>query len=783
MLGNPGGPIQADLNATIDAQLTDAIRAKAEELDSDPVKIYQWVRNNIRFIPSHGSIQGADYTLAYGQGNSFDTSSLLIALLRAANIPARYAIGTVRIPADKAMNWVGNAKTPEAAGNLLGQGGIPNLALTSGGVIKQFEVEHIWVEAWIDYLPSRGAKHTKGDSWIPMDASFKQYEFTEGLDLETAVPFDAQALVDNIQQQAIINEDEGWVQNVPQQAVETAINDYQTQLEDFINSQHPDATVGDVLGTSDIKTVIRESLSASLPYELRTRKLVSSELSDHQRWKFKYQLNYPVYGQAGETLLQISEPTVSLIGKKLALSFKPDTEADEETLASYLPEPDVDGNIDPATIPESLPGYLIHLRAEFNVGDEVTTAINPAAMGTQLLSEMGYWQPGRGWKTSKNNPIAGEYRAIALDLQGISQQQAQALQNDLEATKAKIEAEDFSNLTKQDLVGDLLYSTIFSYFALNNVQDDIAAEQANIINYRAPSYGIFKTNLQPSYWFGTPRDVKTTGLAMDVDHMSSYRVAEDNDPEAKVNFNKLTGKRYSEMEHIIPVNMFSSQGQRAQGISAVKALAMASAEGQQIFTITNENLETALASIILAEDTETEIRNSVNAGYVVTAHEKQINFNGWLGEGYIITDPVTGDAAYKISGGGNGGFILLVGMLMIAILAVIVVSSMVAGPFTFFLGAVGLVLLYKQANDFTKKWSDTVSSNCSDDEKTKILNGDLFLLFGELLGVLIFRNMKGGKTENEKELLDVFQLLIIDIQSFIWGEMSETIDKNRVEQC
>jgi len=29
------------------------------------------------------------------------------------------------------------------------------------------------------------------------------------------VPFDAQALVDNIQQQAVINEDEGWVQNVP----------------------------------------------------------------------------------------------------------------------------------------------------------------------------------------------------------------------------------------------------------------------------------------------------------------------------------------------------------------------------------------------------------------------------------------------------------------------------------------------------------------------------------------------------------------------------------------
>lgn len=52
---------------------------------------------------------------------------------------------------------------------------------------------------------------------------------------------------------------------------------------------------------------------------------------------------------------------------------------------------------------------------------------------------------------------------------------------------------------------------------------------------------------------------------------------------------------------------------------------------------------------------EVEIRNSVNAGKVVTAYEQTINFNGWIGEGYIILDPETGAGAYKIAGGGNGG--------------------------------------------------------------------------------------------------------------------------------
>ena len=428
MLGNPGGPTEDDLAATLDAPLSEAISAKAEELDDDPVKIYQWVRNNIEFIPSYGSIQGAEYTLQHGKGNAFDTASLLISLLRAANIPARYAFGTVQMPADKVMNWVGNVNTPEAAGNLLGQGGIPNIGMVSGGKVSHTKLEHVWVEAWIDYQPSRGAVHRIGDSWVPMDASFKQYEYSEGMALEEQVPFDAEGLAQTIKEQSTINEEEGWVQGVPQQAMEDSLTDYRAQLESFLENQAPDASVGDVLGTHSIKEVIHEQLAISLPYELLTRKLVASELPDNLRWKFQYQLHTSLYGTPGTQLLKIEQPTVALAGKKLSLSFKPATPDDEETLASYLPEPDENGEIDPNDIPDTLPGYLIALTGEFAIGDDIAaTAVSNTAMGEELLSEMGYWQPDRGWKTSRNQPVAGEYRALALNLQGISQQQAQAL--------------------------------------------------------------------------------------------------------------------------------------------------------------------------------------------------------------------------------------------------------------------------------------------------------------------------------------------------------------------
>ncbi len=699
MLDNPGGPTQADLNGTLDAPLSDAIRARAAELNNDPVAIYQWVRNTIEFIPSYGSIQGADYTLAHQKGNAFDTSSLLIALLRAANVPARYAFGTVQIPSDAVMNWVGNVKTTDAAGNLLGQGGIPSVGQVRGGTVTHFTLEHVWVEAWIDYLPSRGAKHNRGDTWIPMDASFKQYDYQEGMNLAEAVPFDTQALVGDIEHSVTINESEGWVQGASGASVDQALEAYQAQLQDYIESQTPDATVGDVLGTAEIKTVVRESLAASLPYELTTRKLVASELTDNQRWTFQYTLGTSVYGQMGSPLLTINKPTVELAGKKLALSFAPATDADANTLLSYLPDPDDDGNIDPADVPNTLPGYLIHLNGEFSIGDEVVATTSPLSMGTELLSEMGYWQPGRGLKTTQNQPIAGEYRAIALDLHGISQAQADALKTDLETTQQKLTAEDYADLGKQQLVGDLLYSTILSYFALNNVQDEVSARAADMVSYKAPSYGLFKTNVIPQYWFGIPRNVTFDGLTMDVDHITHLLVHESNDTEQWINYNRASGARLSAMEHLVPEQMFSTDDNPAHGISAVKAIQLAAAEGQKIWTITQANLSTALAEINLPRDVESDIRNSVFAGMEVTAHERAVDFFGSSQVGYIVLNPETGAGGYLISGGENGGF-LIISLFASALISVIGMYLLSAAILPFLTGlflGIGFTLFLSSA--------------------------------------------------------------------------------------
>jgi hypothetical protein len=55
----PLTPTADDLAATEDIVLTPAIKAQAQALNNNPVKIYNWVRNNIEFLPTYGSIQGA----------------------------------------------------------------------------------------------------------------------------------------------------------------------------------------------------------------------------------------------------------------------------------------------------------------------------------------------------------------------------------------------------------------------------------------------------------------------------------------------------------------------------------------------------------------------------------------------------------------------------------------------------------------------------------------------------------------------------------------------------
>lgn len=660
MLGKPGGPVAEDLVSTIDAQLSDDIRAKALQLGDDPVQIYNWVRNNIEFIPSYGSIQGADYTLKSGKGNAFDSASVLIAMLRAANVPARYAYGTVQIPVDKVMNWVGGVHNAQAAQQLLGQGGIPNVAMVSGGKVTHIKMEHVWVEAWVDYFPSRAAKHKVGDSWIPLDASFKQYEFVEGQRLAENLVYDPNGLIDQITQSALVNDTEGYVQNVNQAAIEAALADYQAEVEAYVADQNPEATVASVLGTR--KVILKEfrELSAGLPYQLVARTHNYSQLPDTLRHKFRYTLGSELYGSESQRLITFEKSLPELAGKNLAVSFAPASQADRELIESYLgnlPEPDSEtGEIDISQLPNKLPGYLIHLTAQLSEDGSVVKQAAAGTMGGEMYETLALWSPMRGWRSAVNHPVAGETRAIGLDLQGKSLAELEKLRSKVDATSDQIalaEIEDQKDITRTQAVNHLLQSAITSYFVTTEWQAKIESSYADAVGYRLPSFGVYSLRLGTSYWFGIPRDVTFEGTNIDVDHLEYQITSATNDSEKTKELVTKMGVRSSVMEHVISEQLFEGEGD-VSGMSAIKALALANNQGQKIWTIDSSNASAA-SSLALDADIKSEIANAAYNGMVITVHESPVAYQGGLSVGYIISDPVTGAGAYKISGGTNGG--------------------------------------------------------------------------------------------------------------------------------
>ena len=88
------------------------IRLKAASF-SGPIEAYEWVRNAIRPELYHGVMKGPVQTLLESSGNDADTAGLLIALLRAKGIPARYVRGTPR-----SLRQQGRMSMPTAVKNI-----------------------------------------------------------------------------------------------------------------------------------------------------------------------------------------------------------------------------------------------------------------------------------------------------------------------------------------------------------------------------------------------------------------------------------------------------------------------------------------------------------------------------------------------------------------------------------------------------------------------------------------------------------------------------------------
>jgi len=240
-------------------------------------------------------------------------------------------------------------------------------------------------------------------------------------------------------------------------------------------------------------------------------------------------------------------------------------------------------------------------------------------------------------------------------MQGISPKQLEDLQTKLQNTQTQMEADNTQALTKHDVVGNILQAGVQGYLAMTYATDQIAAQSAGVAYHRQPSYGTFGTEMEVSYLIGgTPSQVTFTGVVMDVDRLANNVEEKQNCYEGWVAFNRASGMRNSAYEHQIPEQLFFTDSEQAEGVSTAKALAIAMAEGQRIYTLTSDNAE-QLANITIDDGARAEIGSALGLGLEVTLHQIPISVNGWTGSGYTVLNPEYGVGAYKISSGGSGG--------------------------------------------------------------------------------------------------------------------------------
>jgi len=647
-------PAAADLAETVEVRFTSDVTDLAMQLGHNPVRIFNWVRNNVAFNPVWGSIQGAQGCLETRRCNAFDTSSLLIALLRASGIAARYQMGTVEVAADRLMTWAGGFTDPTAAASFFAGGGVPSVTRrVSGTDVVSVKLEHVWVVAHVDYVPSGGAVHATGDTWIEMDAAFKETIFPEAFDFDAVLPVDTDAF-QQILDQATVDPVTGSVTGIDSDAIDSLFRDSLLQRFDYARTNLAGQAAGEALGVPVVSDLHNEVLAATLPYRVLARNASMAEIADSLRHRFRFTLTRP----DGTEILDFSASLPELADQELLLLYSPASQDDEDLIAALGPTG--------TALPSS-----IRVLPRLWVGDAVLAEGGPLRLGEALVNTFEFVAPTIPTPPVSNGMRAGEALAIGLDVAGISPDRLQRLEDRAARTETLLSNGQTAMLSAPDAAAALLSTNITGWFALVDFFDRHAANTMGVATVRFPSAGIFSAKLAAATLFGAPSSVLVDSLGMDVDRDIVLSVARDGDLTKVRIVSSLQGTLASALEAQFPVSSLSAPGSPVSGIATAQALRMANDEGIPVYSIDAGNAAAVLPRLQVHRDDLATIENALGAGLEVVVSERPVDFHGNQVLGMELRDPLTGSAAYLISGGTNGALIVLVSTILIAVMLLV----------------------------------------------------------------------------------------------------------------
>lgn len=585
----------ADTATTPEAPISKEIVDLAQSLQWNPVLIYEWVKNNVDTEWYWGSMKGAEETLRQKSGNDADQATLLVALLRAANFPARYIKGTIDFFPDieRAKNLTG-LDDPAKVYTFLQKAGIPVKPVIAGGGIANFQIEHVWVETFIPYSNYRGAVvDDQGKIWLGLDTSIKPQGYTRTPG--AGVPADILAPL----------RDDYLKAEQPLSPL-----DYlKGKLIDSLATTQPPKTWSDLKDSAVLIPEVLKIIPSSLQFNQIAISGEYQTLPDELKHKVAFTAT-----AGGNELFAITLDAQKLSSRKVSLRAEPETVEDQNTIDSF-------GGVD------NTPPYLVRLRPVLTVdGERMIVAQDGLPMGGDYSLNIDIITPN-GTERISSSQINGNLSVISVVAQ---------------------KAQTPAAISEGDNAEAILYKEAIGYIdRWNKAEDDLAALLGQSVSRPTVSIATVGAQLEVTQLLDIPNDMQWKGVYLD----AGYRRIES----VGRNGNERDFMRLSALQGSILENRIFEDDLKVDSISTAKLLQQAVTGGTITVSIDKTNIDTILPQLPFDDAVNADIANAVNQGMTVTIPQNEVGYLDWTGIGYVKEDPQTGESGWMLSGQVAGG--------------------------------------------------------------------------------------------------------------------------------
>lgn len=617
-------PIIEEVNEDAEAVISYEIKELARELNNNPVEIVNYIQNNITYEPYFGAKKGSSGCLREKVCNDVDTTSLTVALMRAAGIPARYKKGIAVMTVDQLQDLLGVDETKTVyyalgvnkvpvfivSGNTLN----PNIDLADFSGETHLGVEWIHPEIFYNY-DEQGANIANLENldgidnttdlqalyegkikkhWIPVDAITREYDRTQNEIVHDTASFDTEVFwYGFLQYQGDLSPIEKYTQ------------DLQTQTGKDINQEQYQST-------HELHERQFDILPPTLPYQFASGVDEHGTAIDIETWSQlpdvrRFKVNVSVLRQSDNSEVISADFYGSEINNvPMDLMYEGATEPDQDIIDSY-------GGL------HQTPASLVNIKPYFATDYGKYEAIGDVAIGDPLILQFEYYVNGNLEHSDQKLSVAGNTEGIYI------------------AVSQVLDDEHLS-----DGVGDeseilLDGNARIAWKYLKEVQDSTELFEKTL-DYESNSLflrTVITQNRILAEVGGVPTTFDFQGLTMDAStHITDYS-RRGNFHTHEPDFRLLFGQQASYDESQVIEDLTNTNA-----ISTVKGLQYAYANPQTyMMYIIDIGNESDIDTLSLPANTKANMHNDVQAGNTIITPDQPVNQGNFTGVLYISLAP------------------------------------------------------------------------------------------------------------------------------------------------